>query len=67
MKVNVVFVNDIRNKSAIATMISEDCLFASRPEANVSLRALGAMIDRIETINDQQTIYVKSIDNLLLG
>ena len=67
MQVQVIFEGEVNNRGAIVQMMNEDVLFATKEAANISLRALGSRIDRIETTEGVQKVFIKSIDNLLLG
>lgn len=67
MKIKVVYSGNIKCKDIINKMIQEDLLFKNNSEANASLKAFGGMIDKIVNEGDVQTIYIKPVDNLLLG
>lgn len=68
MNVQIIFEGAVSNHAdTIRKMINEDSLFASNNQANSILRALGSRIDRIETNEGTQKIYIKPLDNMLCG
>tara|TARA_R110001606_G_scaffold395280_1_gene567331 strand:+ start:15828 stop:16031 length:204 start_codon:yes stop_codon:yes gene_type:complete len=67
MNVQIIFEGANQNNQAVKQIITEDTLFASRSDANQLLKTLGSRIDRIETNEGTQTIYIKPIENVLCG
>lgn len=68
MNVKIIFEGNVNSQDAVRKMIAEDCLFDDKVTANSLLATLGSRIDRIETVGENQTIYIKPLqDNVLFG
>ncbi len=68
MNVQIIFEEAVSNNAdIIRKMINEDSLFATNANSNSILRALGSRIDRIETNEGTQKIYIKPLNNMLCG
>ena len=67
MSIEIIFEGTNNNQPAIQQMLIEDLVFTSRTDANQLLRTLGSRIDRIETNEGTQKIYIKPLENMLCG
>lgn len=67
MNTEIIFEGTVANAAAVSKMLTEDSLFATRVDANTILKTLGTRIDRIETNEGTQKIYIKPLENVLFG
>lgn len=65
--IKVVYTGAVRCQDVVSKLLTEDKLFTDVERANMSIRAFGGQIDKIVEEGDTRTIYIKEIDNLLLG
>lgn len=67
MKIEIIFMGENPHSSLISKMLNEDMILSGKESANMSLKALGSQIYRIEQVEGVQKIYIKPFENLILG
>lgn len=67
MAVEIIFVSETPHNNIIKKILTEDALYNNYERANASIRAFGTHIDMIIKEEGKTKIFIKNIDNLLLG